>query len=60
MGGVCVCVFVCVCGCVCVLTSLGLATYVMLDPVDGTSLMGWVGDGWGGVNVPWTCNLRDA
>ena len=24
---------------------LGLATYVMLDPVDGTSLMGWVGDG---------------
>ena len=42
-------------------TSLGLATYVMLDPVDGTSLMGWVGDRWGVcVNVPWTCNLRDA
>ena len=38
MGGVCVCM--CVCVCVCVLTSLGLATYVMPDPVDGTSLMG--------------------
>ena len=30
-----------------VLTSLEFETYVMLDPVDGTSLMGWVGDGWG-------------
>ena len=34
-----------------VLTSLELKTYVMLDPVDGTSLMGWVGDGWGWQHV---------
>ena len=30
-----------------VLRFIELATYVMLDPVDVTSLMGWVGDGLG-------------